>query len=407
MKFLHRTVALCLVMLGLFVFSTAAQDTHAHAQQKSPKPARSELGTSAAADAQGNLWVVSKEIAGDAQYVVLQVSPDLGRTWSAPRRIQNEPEAISADGENRPKIAFGTRGEIYITYTRPLARPYSGEIRFMRSIDGGKSFSQPVTVHANRDVITHRFDSLIVDRDGRIYVAWIDKRDLHAATARKQKYTGAAIYYAVSEDGGASFRGDYKAADHSCECCRIALALNPSGKPVAMWRHVFEPNVRDHALIELDPDGRSGTLHRASFEDWRIDACPHHGPALAYAADGVRHQAWFSMKDGEGGVYYAATDASGKLAKPELLGTAQASHADVAVREQDVVLAWKQFDGKLTAIQARVSGDGGKSWQEQVLATTEGASDQPRLVSAPAGIVLVWRTRNEGLQTVVVERRQK
>lgn len=171
-------------------------------------------------------------------------------------RVQRQPEPVSAEGKNRPKIAFGGKDDIYITYTMPLAKPYTGEIRFVCSTDGGKTFSAPLTVHANRDLITHRFESLIVDHEGCIYVAWIDKRDLEAAAAHKRKYAGAALYYAVSEDGGVSFGGDYKIADHFCECCRIALALNPQGHPVAMWRHVFEPNVRDHALAELTPDGK-------------------------------------------------------------------------------------------------------------------------------------------------------
>ncbi|MGH8808201.1 MAG: exo-alpha-sialidase, partial [Noviherbaspirillum sp.] len=317
--------------------------------------------------------------------------------------VQQHPEPVSAEGENRPKIAFGPKDEIYITYTRPLAKPYTGDIRLVRSLDGGKTFAPPVTVHANRDVITHRFDSLIVDREGRLYVTWIDKRDLHAAAARKQKYAGAALYYAVSEDRGASFKGDYKIADHSCECCRIALALNPQGRPVALWRQVFEPNARDHALMELAPDGKLGTLTRASFEDWRIDACPHHGPALAFSADGTRHQAWFNVKEGEGGVFYATADPSGVLGKPQQLGTTQAAHADIAVQGSKVVVAWKQFDGKSTAILARLSNDGGKTWSERELARTQGVSDQPRLLNTAAGIALVWRTRNDRVRTVWLE----
>ncbi len=400
MKILDHIIALCLLSLSVTAFNVSAQG--AHAQHKSPKPARAELGTSAAVDGQGRLWMVSKETAGENQYVVLQMSADMGKSWSSPTRIQQQPESVSAEGENRPKIAFGSKGEIFITYTKPLAKPYTGEIRFVRSLDGGKTFSPPVTVHANRDVITHRFESLIVDGEGRLYVAWIDKRDLHAAAARKQKYAGAAIYYAVSEDAGASFRGDYKIADHSCECCRIALALNPQGRPVALWRHVFEPNVRDHALMELTPDGRLGSLQRASFDDWRIDACPHHGPALAYAADGSRHQTWFNVKEGEGGVFYAVSDAAGMTGKPLRLGSAQAAHADVVVSGRNVALAWKQFDGKATTLLARLSNDGGQTWQEVELARTQGASDQPRLLNTPAGIVSIWRTQNEGVQTVLV-----
>jgi hypothetical protein len=35
-------------------------------------------------------------------------------------------------------------------------------------------------VHADRQEITHRFDAMTVTRDGRLLVAWIDKRDLPA-----------------------------------------------------------------------------------------------------------------------------------------------------------------------------------------------------------------------------------
>lgn len=376
----------------------------AHAQHHHRKAPKAELGMSVAADAHGHLWAVGKETANDGQYVVLQTSADLGKSWSVPRRVLQQAEPVSAEGENRPKIAFGSKGEIYISYTKPLSKPFTGEIRLVRSIDGGKTFAPPITVHANRDVITHRFDSLIVDRAGRVYVAWIDKRDMHAAVARKRPYAGAALYYAVSDDSGASFRGDYKIADHSCECCRIALALNTDGKPVALWRHVYAPNVRDHALAQLAPDGRPAAPVRASFDEWRIDACPHHGPSLAYAADGTRHQVWFNVKDGEGSVFHAVADASGNLGKPVRLGSPQAAHADVAVLGDVVALAWKQFDGKATAILSRLSQDGGRTWEERELARTQGASDQPRLVTTGSGIVLVWNTQNDGIRTVVLNR---
>ncbi|WP_394780534.1 sialidase family protein [Undibacterium sp.] len=366
------------------------------------KAAKIELGTSAAFDAQGLLWIATREAAGDGStgYVVLQTSADMGKTWSAPKRVQQIPEAVSADGESRPKLAFGKSGQIYIAYTKPLSKPYTGDIRFSRSVDGGQTFSAPVTVHTDHNEITHRFESMIVDKNGRVYIAWIDKRDGEAAKARKEKYEGAATYYAVSEDSGASFKGDFKIADHTCECCRIAMALNPQGQPVAMWRHVFEPNIRDHALTTLTPDGKLPPLIRTSFDDWRVDACPHHGPSIAFAADGTRHQTWFNVKGDEGGVFYAATHKDGSLGVPVKLGTAQAEHADVAVNGQAVVLAWKQFDGKSTAILGKYSADGGATWKDREFGTTQGNSDQPHLFATPSGIAMVWRTQNEGVRII-------
>ncbi|HVL75583.1 MAG TPA: sialidase family protein [Noviherbaspirillum sp.] len=382
--------------LGVLTLPAFAHDGHAGKGAAQSRPPRPELASSAAFDAQGRLWVAYKLNEAGRQFVAVQSSDDLGNTWSAAQRAQQEPEPVSADGENRPKIAFGPGGDMYLSYTKPLSKPYTGDIRFVRSQDGGRSFTAPVTVHANRDLITHRFDSLIVDREGRVYVTWIDKRDLHAAEGRKQAYRGAAVYYAVSTDRGASFNGDFKIADHSCECCRIALALDEQGRVAAMWRHVFAPNARDHAWAVLGPEGRTGEVQRASFDDWRVDACPHHGPGLAFGRDGTRHQVWFNVKDGEGGVFYASVDRNGVLGAPTRLGSGQVAHADVAVLERRVVLAWRQFDGKASSVVARVSHDEGRTWQETEVARTAGASDQPRLVAGAGRIVLVWRTEREG-----------
>lgn len=393
-------------LAGLAVCAVLASSAHAQMAPGMRMGAKVELGTSAALDPQGVLWIASKEVAPAspaAQYVVLQSSRDMGASWSSPRFVQQTPEPVAADGESRPKLAFGGQGQIYVAYTRPLARPYTGEIRFARSLDGGQTFSAPVTVHTNRDEITHRFESMVVDKAGRIYIAWIDKRDGELARAHKEKYRGAAIYYAVSDDGGVSFKGDFKVADHSCECCRIALALTPQGTPVAMWRHVFEPNVRDHAMRALTPDGVLPPLVRTTFDDWHIDACPHHGPSLAFAADGTRHQTWFNVRGEQGGVFYAVAGTDGKLGAVQQLGSAQAEHADLLVDGKAISLAWKQFDGKATAILGRYSRDGGATWTSATLATTRGNSDQPHLLAMPSGAVLVWRTQDEGVRIVPID----
>ncbi|MFA9218570.1 MAG: sialidase family protein, partial [Sphingomonadaceae bacterium] len=243
---------------------------------------KAQLASSAAFDRSGVLWAVSRESETGSGHLVLQRSHDEGKSWGA--KVQINSESVVASGDERPRINFGAHGEIYITYSHPLAQPYTSEVRFIHSEDGGRRFSLPVTVHQDRHIITHGFASTLVDAEGRIYITWIDKRDQQAAKDGGIAYVGAAQYYAVSSDGGRSFAGDFKIADHTCECCRSSIALNPEGHAVLMWRHVFRPNIRDHALVTLRPDGKLGEIERASFDNWAIDACPHQGPALAFGA---------------------------------------------------------------------------------------------------------------------------
>ncbi len=376
------------------VVALCATSLPALAQMPAKKP-RPELGTSAAFSPDGRLHAVAKQ----GEHVVLYRSDDDGLTWSAPAIVNARPEPISADGENRPKLAFAADGALLVSWTRPLGKPFSGEIRLARA-DAGAAFAPPVTVHRDRAEITHRFDSLRVAPDGRVVVAWIDKRDLEAAKVRGERYRGAAIYAAVSDDGGRSFRAERKLADHSCECCRIAAAVDVDGAPLFMWRHVFAPNERDHAIVRLAADGAAEPLRRATFDRWRIDGCPHHGPSLAVDAAGRRHAVWFNLIDGEGQVSYGRLPTDGVDAAPvgrRRIGGAAAAHADLAVAGERVAVVWKEFDGSRTRLYASLSGDGGDSFRTLELAATAGASDQPRALVRGDALFAFWRTEGEGM----------
>jgi len=361
--------------------------------------ARVELAASAAFDAQGVLWVVSKS----GGHVMLRRSADAGKSWSAAQAVNAVPEGIGAEGDARPKIALGTRSEVYVTWTQPLSKPYSGDIRFARSIDAGKTFSVPLTVHTDRQEITHRFDALTVTRDGKLFIAWIDKRDMIAA-GKGANYQGAAVYFAVSDNRGASFGGDHKLADHSCECCRIAMLPRDDGSVLALWRHVFEPNVRDHALGVMHADGRVSAVRRATFDDWAVDICPHHGPSLAADAAGRLHAVWFTQGAKRAGVFYGRLRLSGDGGVDALrrVGGEAAAHADLAVSGKRVVVVWKEYDGTRSRLRAMISDNGGDTWRERDLLATAGASDQPRALTHAGRIYAFWNTQREGFTTTVI-----
>ena len=349
---------------------------------------RAAFGTSAAIDPTGRLWVAYAQPAGAAGQVVLQRSDDGGSSWQPTMRVNAVAERVAAEGENRPKLAFGPGGELYVTWTSPTSENFTGDIRFARSLDGGKTWSAPIVVHHDRQLITHRFESLIVDPKGRLWVTWVDKRDLEVAEEAGRPYRGAAIYYAHSADRGATWSNDTKLADSSCECCRIALAVNPQGRVAAMWRHVFEPNERDHAFALLGTP--AAAPERVTMDRWRVDACLHQGPSLAFGPDGTRHVVWFNQVDGQGRAFY------GKLTKQGPAGVrtlpAGATHADIAVVGNRVAVAWKRFDGNVTKIESLISNDSGQSFAPGPSLQTAGDSDQPRLVTAGQRMLLVWRS---------------
>lgn len=346
---------------------------------------KSNLAISVVFDTQGTLWRASVTDG----FVFVDHSTDEGKTFSTKVKVNKTSQKVAARGEARPKIAIGTEGNVYLTWTQGLKKRFAGYVWFARSVDGGKSFEQPRIVHQDRAEITHRFDNLTVAANGNITVTWIDKRDLEAAKKAGEPYTGAAIYYAISTDQGATFKQEQKLADSSCECCRIATASKPNGTAVVMWRHVFEGGERDHMMAEIPKIGETAKLTRATFGHWKIDGCPHHGAALARGGDGVEwwgyHMAYFDGKDKKPGLYYSRMDGEAWVTSPAKKfgdNAKQARHPALLSTGERVWLAWLESDADNTKkIMGMTSSDGGRSWSNaEVLLQTGVKTDYPQLL---------------------------
>lgn len=343
----------------------------AHGDHGKPEPPRplDGLGASAAFDADGVLWAVSK----GGHHVILHHSKDAGRTWSWGKAVNLAPESVDAEGQARPKVATGPKGELFVSWTQTLAKPGAGKIRFARSLDRGTTFSAPVTVHADRHDNVQRFDTLAVDRDGRVFIAWW--------TAGKPP----AIRYAVSEDRGASFRGDFKVADSACA---IALLARSDGGVIAFWQHAFGQGVRDQAIAGLSPDGRIDAVRRATFDQAKSVAC-HGQPSLAQDGDGALHAVW-PMPAG-GAAYGRLRD--GGVDGARSVGSAKSAGPDLAIAGNRLALAWSETYGERSTLVAMRSDDGGTSWRRIEVASTAGAADQPRILVRDRSFHVFWNTR--------------
>lgn len=345
------------------------------------------LGFDAAIDAAGHLWVVDTV----GEHVRARRSDDMGRSFTVSTIVNPTGEAIYAEGENRPKIALGAKGELYVTWSQPRKLPWTGFVRFSRSLDGGAHFDAPVTVHADRAEITHRFDSLAVDGKGNLVIAWIDKRDLEAAKAAHKPYLGAATYYTWSTDRGAHFAPEKKIVDESCECCRIALARAPDGSIDAFFRTIYGDNIRDHAFATLPTGGATPKVERATFTQWHIEGCPHHGPSLSIDATGTRHAVWFSAADGKATIWYGQLKPGSEPAHLTTVAGNGASHADLIADGQHVWIAYHQMTAKGLDLVLRESADGGSSFSEpRTIAHTDEASGWPKLVLWDHRAFVAW-----------------
>lgn len=361
--------------------------------------------TSAHFDKQGILWVAWYA----SGHVYVSRSNDKGQTYEPAIIVNRSPELVYAKGENRPKLAFGPNNEIYVSWTKKLTeKRFSGHIRFSRSLDGGKNFSDPLTVNDHLEITSHRFDSIAVNKKGDIYIAWLDKRDLLAAKKAGKKYNGSALYYALSIDNGKSFLKNKKIADTSCECCRTAIAMDTDQLPVIVWRHIFGDNIRDHGIVKFSQQNQPGEMKRLSYDKWHIEGCPHHGPSISIAEDGVYHTTWFNNATERHGLFYAnSKDKTVSFSTPVNFGNynKSAAHPHVLSRGKQVYIVWKEFDGKESSLYLKQSNDSGKSWSTpRLLATTTATTDHPFVVSDNKDVYASWHKIGEKFKLLKLSR---
>ena len=355
----------------------------------------------AAFDATGRLWLTWVE----SNRVLVSRSDDQGASFSRATVVTPQAEEIDANSESRPKIALGPAGQIYVTFTRLGATPYTGDVRFARSLDGGRSFSEPTTINDDGLAVGHRFDTLAVTSEGLIYVAWIDKRDQEAAAREHRAYEGAALYYTVSRDGGGTFVPNRKLKDGVCECCRLAPAIDRAGRLTLFFRDILPGSIRDHSIATIRPDLSAGPAARATGDGWAIGLCPHHGPSLAIDQAGTYHVVWFTGggADGPGSFYARSIDHGRTFISPMLLGGKNGQgHAAVLSHEQTVYVVWKEpAQSRGSVVFARQSDDGGISWgSTREIARSQGMSDHPFLVGSNDGVFLSWFSSSEGYRLV-------
>jgi len=334
----------------------------------------------------------------DKKHAYVDYSTDQGKTFGPPLTINPDSQRIKASGENHPGIAVDRGGNVYVIY------PAEGDkqpamLYFSVSADGGRHFSAPAPVGGTVEEANIYQGKLLPGGERQAYVFWHDERD-----RSDWRQAGNAIYSTVLAAPGAVGTGVRKVADTLCECCRIAAALDNAQQPVLLARFIYPGSIRDHGLILPQKDGKPPILRRATADQWKIEACPEQGPALAVGADNRLHLAWFTQGSVRQGLFYAySADRGEHFSEPLRFGNADRlpSHPDVLAQGTQVVLAWTEYDGAKTQLRVMRSGDGGQSWSPaQQVADALDEADYPFLLSDQEGIFVSWNSKSEGYRLI-------
>jgi hypothetical protein len=398
-----RAAILAAIGVVLWQAGAYAQMNHQHASEAACDEAvlRCATKVTPAFGPDGTLWLAW--MAGGQ--VSVASSKDGGRNFSTPVAVTKEHLNLDWGPDARPKIVVDRKGGIALAFSIFRDKAFNGQVLYTRSADGGLSFAELRPITSSNE--SQRFEALALDADGSVFAAWLDKRNRVPAQQRGQKYEGAGLFFASSNDGGATYSDARLLADNTCECCRLGLAFAGPGRPVVVFRNIFEGGVRDHAIVTFSDPATPGEVHRVSQDDWQIAACPHHGPSLSISASGTYHVAWYTNGKVRKGLFYARSRDGGKtFSEPVAIGRPDRNPTRpyVIAGLSETAMVWKEFDGEKTTVNLMTSHDDGATWSTpKVISSTTDTSDHPLLVSDGRRSYLSWMTKADGYRIQPIE----
>ena len=385
---------LLISVLALSACSHGNQDyLKSGAADYSHYPEGGGLFVTAAFGPDGRLW----RIVPEKKHVYVDYSTDLGKTFSAPVLINKESQPIKVSGENRPGIAVDRSGRITIIYAAEGIQPVT--IYFSVSTDNGQSFSTPSPLSDKATEANSFQGRLVLSPSGQAYVFWHDERN-----RTDWRQPGNAIYYTTIDNLERPVSVARKLSDTVCDCCRIAAAFDSDAQPVLLTRFIYPGGIRDHGLIKIQANSKELFSSRATFDQWSIEACPEHGPAISISDDSRYHIAWFTQGSVRQGLFYANSSDQGQhFSEPLPLGNPEKlpSHPDIMAQGKRVILTWTEFDGVKTQLRVMQSNDGGQSWlPPKSIAEATAETDFPFLLSNNQGIFVSWNSKTEGYRLI-------
>ncbi len=387
-----------LLLLGAMALSTAGYGYHPKAgtTDYTHYPQSGSLFVTAAFGPDGRVW----RVVPGKSHVYVDYSTDLGKTFSAPARINKESQRIKVSGENRPSIAVDHSGRIFVIYAAEGTQPVA--LYFSTSSDNGRSFSTPKPLSDKASEANSFQGRLLLSSSGQTYTFWLDERD-----RTDWRQPGNAIYYTTVDGQSSLDFVNRKLSDKLCECCRIAAAIDNNGQLVVFARFIYPGDIRDHGLLRTRADGKDPLSWRVTFDQWEIKGCPEHGPAISISDDGSYHIAWFTQGSVRQGLFYAySSDRGQNFSDPLPFGTPEKlpSHPDIMARGKHIILTWTEYDGVKTQLLVMQSTDGGQTWSPaKPIAESMSRADFPFLLSSTRGVFISWNSKNEGYRLIPLD----
>jgi hypothetical protein len=326
--------------------------------------------------------------AGDIFYVH---SENGGRTFSRPLRVNSHAGSAIAIGNIRgAHLAVGKNGRVHVAWNgsgkAEPKGPNGASPMLYTRLDDAGTSFAPQRNIIQSAVGLNGGGSVAADESGNAYVAW------HAPAPGGEGEGDRRVWIAHSSDEGKTFsreRPAYSASTGACGCCGMRAFADNKGSVYLLYRSASERIHRDMYLLTSTDHGAN--FHGEDISPWEIGDCPMSSASFSQSAGGVV-AAW----ETKGQVYYARINAgTGKRSQP--VGAPGESggrkHPAVASNAKgETILVWTEGMGW--------NRGGSLAWQVYDN-TGKPTADSGRANGVPTWSLVAVFTRPDGGFTVV------
>ena len=300
--------------------------------------------------------------------------------WSSPMTVVSS-DKMMVNSADVPSVRAMPEGFAAHWMMESGPDPEAYDLRVSWSTDG-KTWTAPVAPNRDKTMTQHGFATLFPLADGGTGVIWLDGRTTHGEEGDMQLRSAAF-------DKAHKSLSDTLIDSRVCECCPTSVALAADG-PIAAYRNRTAAEIRDIYITRLGAGKWSMPL-RVHADNFKIEACPINGPAIAANGKDVA-VAWFTApNEKEQSLIAFSHDGGrtfGKAVKVEDQGTLGRMQVALAA-DGAAVVGWVEFANEKSTLRVRrIAADGTRG--PSVAVADISGTRFPRLAVAKNEAVVAW-----------------
>lgn len=336
------------------------------------------------------------------------VSSDSARRFGAPVRVNDIEGDASVNGEQPPRVLIdGTAVDVLWVSKRDGV----AGIRAAASTDGGRTFGPTRSISSAGLTGARGWEAAALGADGAVHAVWLDGRNAapmdHSKSAADKHQHDAMrqdVYHAMWK--GADAPVETLVASNVCFCCKTAVAAR-GGDVYVAWRHLFPGGVRDIAIARSTDGGRTFIDPvRVSEDNWKIDACPDDGPAMAIDAQGAVRLAWPTLVTDPDGprmaIFESTSRDRGITFSPRVRVDGAAggpAHPRIAAGGGQTAIVWDELAQGTRRVMFRSAGaPSGRA------VSTGRIASYPAIAAVSGGFLIAWTDQSEEPSTIRAQR---